>query len=152
MIADIFDNHKLYSSIHRDWDRAFAAITELLSRPISEGTNVSMEDRGIRLLIQSYKTVAPGTKKFESHKKNIDIQFMVKGKEIIYWANTGDLELVDPYSEEQDYMGFGNSDRASPIHLAPNSFAVFFPGDGHKPQCQWGESAGVIKIVVKLAV
>jgi YhcH/YjgK/YiaL family protein len=152
MIADIFENYKLYSSIHKDWDKAFAVITDWLSKPIPEGANVSLEDKGLKLVMQTYKTVPEESKKFEGHKKNIDIQFMVKGKEIIYWANNKNLEIVVPYSEERDHMSFGNTDGASPIHLVPNSFAVFFPGDGHKTQCQWGESVDAIKIIAKLAI
>ena len=152
MIADVFENYKLYSSVHKDWDKAFAVITEWLSRPIPEGANVSLEDKGLKLVMQTYKTVPVETKKFEGHKRNIDIQFLVKGREIIYWANTKNLKVITPYNEETDHMSFGNTDEASPIYMVPNSFAVFFPEDGHKPQCQWGESVDAVKIIAKLAI
>jgi len=152
MIADVYENYKLYSSVHKDWDKAFAVIEEWLSKPIPEGANVSLEDDGIKLVMQTYKTVPETEKKFEGHRKNIDIQFMVEGKEIIYYANNKDLEVVVPYSEERDHMSFGDSPAKSPIHLSPRTFAVFFPDDGHKTQIQWGESCDAIKIIAKLAI
>ena len=150
MIADNYQNYKLYSGIHKDWDKAFAVISDWLSKPIPEGANVSLEQDGVKLVMQTYKTVPVETKKFEGHKRVIDIQFMVEGKEIIYYANNRNLEIVVPYSEERDHMSFGDSDAASPIHLLPRDFAVFFPEDGHKTQCIWGESCDAIKIIAKL--
>ena len=152
MIADVYENYKLYSSVHKDWDKAFAVIKEWLSMPIPEGANVSLEQDGLKLVMQTYKTVPASSKKFEGHRRNIDIQFMVEGKEIIYYANNKDLEVVVPYSQERDHMSFGDSPGASPIHLLPRSFAVFFPDDGHKTQIQWGESCDAIKIIAKLPI
>jgi YhcH/YjgK/YiaL family protein len=152
MIADIFENYRIYSSLHRDWDKAFAVIADWLSKPIPEGANVGLEQEGLKLVMQTYKTVPAESKKFEGHRKNIDIQFLVKGREIIYWANNKDLEVLVPYSGERDHMSFGDSPSASPIYLIPNSFAVFFPGDGHKTQCQWDKSIDAIKIIAKLAI
>ena len=152
MIADVFENYRLYSSIHKDWDKAFLVIAEWLSKPIPEGANVSLEDKGLKLVMQTYKSVPEGSKKFEGHRKNIDIQFLVKGKEIIYWKNIKGLDVIVPYSDERDHMSYGNTDGASPIHLIPHTFAVFFPGDAHKTQCQWGECVDAIKIIAKLAI
>jgi YhcH/YjgK/YiaL family protein len=152
MIADILENYKLYSSIHKDWDKAFALITDWLSKPIPEGANVKTEQDGIKFVMQTYKTVPEESKKFEGHRKNIDIQFLVKGKEIIYWANNKGSDVIVPYSEERDHMSYANSDSASPIHLLPKTFAVFFPGDAHKTQCAWGDSVDSVKIIVKLAI
>ena len=152
MIADIFENYKLYSSMHKDWDKAFAVIEDWLSKPIPEGANVSLEQDGVKLVMQTYKTVPAESKKFEGHKKNIDIQFLVEGKEIIYWANNRDLEIVVPYSDERDHMSFGNSSSATPVYLLPKTFAVFFPEDGHKTQCEWGGSVDAIKIIAKLPI
>lgn len=150
MIADVLSNSHLYSNIHKDWDRAFDIIRDWLSKPIPDGANVQIDAKDIKIVMQTYKTVKPESKKFEGHKKCIDIQFMVKGKETIYWANNSLMSVIVPYSEERDHMSFDNTDNCSPIHLDANSFAVFFPSDAHKTQCVWDEVYDAVKIIVKL--
>ena len=150
MIVDVVDNYKSYSGFHKDWNKAFRIILEYLSKPIPEGDNVGLEQDGIKLVMQTYRTKAFEEKGFEGHKKNIDIQFLVKGREIIYYANGKDLEVAKPYNEERDHMGFADGRHASPVHLVPNSFAVFLPGEAHKPQCVWEEYVDAVKIIVKL--
>ena len=152
MILDSLNNYQIYNGIHKDWEKAFKVISDYLSKPIPEGDNVSVEQDGIKMVMQTYKTRAANEKKYEGHKKNIDIQFLVKGKEIIYYANSKGLDVIVPYSEERDHMSFADSDYASPLHLVPNCFAVFMPGEAHKTQCVWDEVVDAVKIIVKLPI
>ena len=152
MILDSMENYKLYSSLHKDWDKAFKVISDCLSKPIPGDKSVRVEQDGIKMVMQTYKTMAFEEKKYEGHKYNIDIQFLVKGKEIIYYADSKGIDVIVPFSEERDHMSFADSPNASPIHLVPNTFAVFFPGEAHKTQCVWGEVVDAVKIIVKLQV
>ncbi|MDR2933569.1 MAG: YhcH/YjgK/YiaL family protein [Oscillospiraceae bacterium] len=152
MIADVFHNYKLYSGIHKDWDRAFELIDEWRKKDIPAGENVGMEMDGFKIVMQTYKTVPEETKKYEGHKKCIDIQFMVKGHETIYWAHNEKLPVAIPYSDERDHMSFENTPMNSPIRLEKDYFAVFFPSDGHKTQCEWNGITDAVKIIVKLAL
>lgn len=150
MIADALEHYKKYSGIHKDWDKAFETIQEWLSKPIPEGANVSVTSNGIKMVMQTYRTVPPESKKFEGHKRCVDIQFMVKGKETIYWAKSENMSVCVPYNEERDHMSFDHTENCSPLHLTENSFAVFFPTDGHKTQCEWDGPEDAVKIIVKL--
>ena len=39
-----------------------------------------------------------------------------------------------------------------PVQVSAGQFTIFFPEDGHVPSCAWGESAEVLKMVVKMRV
>jgi len=150
MILDTVDNAAKYASIHPDWARAFAIIGKMIAKPIPEGDNIVEMVDGLKVVMQTYQTKQPDAKKYEGHRHCVDIQFMVKGKETIYWADFVGLEVVVPYSEERDHMSFADTENNSPLHLAPNTFAAFLPGDAHKTQCVWDEEQNAVKLIVKL--
>ena len=80
MIADAFENRGFYAGMHKDLGRGFAAVEKCLG-----------ELDGLPVVVQHYRTRDFSERKFEGHKKCIDIQYMVRGKETIYWANTEGL-------------------------------------------------------------
>lgn len=150
MIADTYENRFKYSSIHPDWDKAFGIIEKLVENPIPEGANIKQVMDGMQLRLQTYETKNEDEKQYEAHCKCVDIQYVVEGKETIYWTKTDGLEVSVPYSEERDHMSLKDSGEGSPLQLKRGYFAVFFPGDAHKTQCRWGEKENVVKIIMKL--
>lgn len=150
MIMDTLENAARYASIHPDWARAFDIISKLVEQPIPAGDNIVNEIDGLKVVMQTYRTKQPETKNYEGHKRCVDIQFMVKGKEIVYWADASALEVCVPYSEERDHMSFTGTEANSPLRLSPNTFAAFLPGDAHKTQCVWNDEQDAVKLIVKL--
>ena len=85
--------------------------------------------------------------KFESHKRFIDIQYILDGEEDMEVADISTLTLSDEYDEEADYML--HTGEGALISFKPGDFAVYFPTDGHKPSLGVGRTR---KIVVKIPV
>jgi biofilm protein TabA len=149
MIADSLANYNLYTSLHPNIEKGFKAIEQCLKQPLPE-SNQTLEVNGLAVVVQHYRTVASSEKKMEGHRKHIDIQYMVKGKEIIYWENIGDLQPITPYSETRDHLNYSEGTGSSPIHLRSNFFAIFWPEDSHKTGCLWDEAEDVVKFIVKV--
>ena len=54
-------------------------------------------------LVQKYETVVMDVPKFETHKKYIDVQYIVSGEEIIGWAPYGqDTTATETYDVLKD--------------------------------------------------
>ena len=85
----------------------------------------------------------------EVHRKYIDIQYVISGKEQIGWQPlTSCSAIKQAYNFESDLAFF--LDRPSSwFEVAPRSFAVFFPEDAHAPLAAEGS---VHKVVVKVAI
>lgn len=86
-------------------------------------------------------------KKYESHKKYIDIQYVFEGTEQIGYADLQTLTVTDPYSDEKDCaleVGDGVM-----LTLNAGDFAVFCPEDAHMPGCGNGVSR---KVIIKVPV
>ncbi|HIP13076.1 MAG TPA: DUF386 domain-containing protein [Arcobacter sp.] len=89
---------------------------------------------------------------FESHKRYIDVQFIVEGEEIIEIANINKLEINENYNESMDLIKYNMGDQSSIIKLKKGDVAIFYPEDGHMPCVELTNSTKVIKTVVKVAV
>ena len=108
-----------------DCDQVFALVQEYHSKPIEEG-------------------------KYETHRKYIDIQYIVSGRELIGCTNVGSLEPLDSYDAGRDIQFFAG--QGDMFLLDAGMFAVFFPEDAHMPCILVDGPEAVKKVVIKIAV
>jgi YhcH/YjgK/YiaL family protein len=100
-------------------------------------------------LVQSYDTVPPTEKKYESHRAYADIQYIAEGSEVIYYAPTSGLVPTMAYDETKDCLLYSDPAAATPLFMAPGRFAIFHPQDAHKPGCVHDTASRIKKVVVK---
>ncbi len=108
---------------------------------------------GGHAIISTYQTASPGEKRFEAHRKYIDLQYVAEGEEIANVAHVSTLVTAEEYDETRDIAFFHDPASHGTIVLRAGSFAVFYPEDAHRPGMTAGSSpATVRKIVVKIPV
>ena len=89
---------------------------------------------------------------FEAHRKYIDIQYMISGKEIMNIAPLESVtEVLIPYDVTKD-IEFIKVGKTVAFKADPTNFFIFFPRDAHRPGMKDGENAPIRKIVVKVKV
>lgn len=105
-------------------------------------------------LLQSYETRLPGKNvNFEGHHKYIDIQYVVEGKETIYWRHAPELMATTPYDPAKDvWFSYAPTIDAIPVTLLPGQLVVLFPTDAHAATHCAGDPVHVRKVVIKVAV
>jgi biofilm protein TabA len=87
---------------------------------------------------------------WESHRKYIDLQYVIKGKERIDVVNIDKATVAKPYTEKGDgaaYTAEGTSYTAE-----PGTFFLFFPQDVHRPNIKVAGYDVVKKLVIKIKV
>lgn len=108
----------------------------------------------IYAMVSEYESQSKDVRRAEAHRKYLDIQYIVKGQEMI---GSGPLatagEVTEDRLAEKDVI-FYKSLSAESFHiLNQGMFAVYFPWDVHRPNCSVGETAGQVKkVVVKIAM
>lgn len=105
-------------------------------------------------MINSYDTEPKAQRRLECHKKYIDIQCIVEGTELIGCGPKKDGGSVTEDRLEKDDVAFfdGVKDEMELV-LTPGTFAVYFPWDLHRPNCNSGASAQKVrKAIIKIAV
>jgi len=150
MIYDTIKKMKTYKGISKNLDTAIDYLGKNDVSKVAEGKYPIDGDKVI-LQVMSYETKDLAAARFEAHKKYIDIQFVLDGKEACFARALEGLEPAEPFIEERD-VGFYKGEGGAFLPLTPDVFAVFFPHDAHKPSCNLEGKRKLRKIVVKVAV
>ena len=102
--------------------------------------------------VQEYETKEENECRMESHKKYIDIQYIVEGIERIDNAYTKNLKIDVPYNWEDDIIFWKNTQNVMSNILTKGSMAVFYPNNAHRPCMNAFEKSKVKKIVGKVRI
>jgi YhcH/YjgK/YiaL family protein len=126
-----------------------AAIDYLLKNSTEDLPPGKVEiDDSMYMMVQHYDTRAWDKGKFEAHDKYIDIQFYLSGEEFVYVEDRSKLNVSEPYDEERDVVKFHDTDASLKLRMTPDTAAIFFPEDGHKPNCMIGDKPEPVKKLV----
>ncbi|PKU25758.1 YhcH/YjgK/YiaL family protein [Telmatospirillum siberiense] len=107
----------------------------------------------IFVLVQDVTTKPKLEQKPEVHRRYIDVQFVVKGREAIGVAvDTGKNKVREDLLTERDVLFYEAMDDESTLVLKPGNFVILFPSDVHRPVCQVDGPEAVRKVVVKVKV
>jgi biofilm protein TabA len=132
-------------------ERAFEylARTDLAALPLGR-TAIDGDD--IYVLVSEAETRPSEQVRFEAHRRYIDIQLVVRGQEAIGLAPVASLVTSEPYDEAKDIEFFGTPQESMTLALRAGEFAVFVPGDGHRPSLHLDGPHVSRKAVAKVSV
>ena len=149
MIFDHINNIQTYKSLSPDIYEGLKFLQQV-SPDIAIGTY--QINSSVKAIVSEYETKPVNEYGFEAHKKNIDIQYLLKGEERIASMPIEKLTEIEPYSEEKDAAFYSAEGvRVQEMTIGNGYFAIFFPQDGHMPQLCANNPSQVKKIVVKVA-
>ena len=147
MILDNIANHRQYECLNRRFKTAFKALLNKKTLKLAAGI-YELDGRNVYLSV--YEGKAAGKKRLESHKKYIDIQYVVNGEEVIGWENLLNCKkILKPYSKLND-ITFFKEKPACFVRLKAGDFVVFYPPDAHAPL--YSGSKSIKKIVAKIKI
>ncbi len=153
MIADNIKNVDIYAKISPLFAEAVKLMNQIWQgeKEITEKTVIIPDKLSYFILApQNRKTVE--IKRFEAHRKFIDVHFVLKGSERSLIADPCNLTLTEEYMPERD-IAFYTGEGAKDITLLPGDFYITFPWDAHAPDriSHLGDD-GLTKAVIKIAV
>ena len=148
MIFDHKNNFGLYTGLGKNFKEAFELIT---GDGLEKKPGRYELKNGVYYMVQSYETKPENEGFFETHRKYIDLQYIVSGKERHGVAHVSILTLRTPYDAEKDlvvYDGHGSS-----LILDTGFFSIYFPEDAHMPNLRVGsDPEKMAKVVAKIPV
>lgn len=100
--------------------------------------------------VMQFVTQPAADKKAELHEQYIDIQLLLAGEERIFFGVSGSARDSEAMHVEEDYQLCSEIANEQTLTLQPGMFAVFMPGEPHKPGCAIGEPGEIKKVVVKI--
>ncbi len=150
MIYDIIENLKLYCNEDSNLFKAVKYATEFdLSQKDGE---YEVEGRRIFAKVQEYQTSPAQERKFESHRDYFDVQVVREGIERHDIALSEELEPLTEYDPQKDVIKLKAPQIYSSIIVKPGMFAVYYPQDIHRPNCNVSGRSNVRKICMKVKI
>jgi YhcH/YjgK/YiaL family protein len=147
MITDIFENTRLYVNISTSFEKAFQFMKSTDFSKLENGVQ-EIDGKNIFASINNYNTKNYEECKWEAHKCYIDIQFLISGKERIYFSPLKNPKITEPYNSEKDIMFLETS--GDYVTIVPGVFVILFPTDAHKPCIIADNQTEVRKVVIKV--
>lgn len=148
MILDTIDNYHLYQSINERIAKGFSFFRNTDLDAIPSGKH-NIEGDTIFALVQEYQTKPLAECKLESHKKYIDIQYVIRGEEFMGITTKNNQKILE-VNEDKDYTFYEGS--TSLVRVSKGMFTIFFPDDLHQPCVQTEYASEVKKVVIKVLI
>jgi len=131
------------------WDKAFAYLKQTNLQTLANG-RYTIDGDNVYAIVTEAPTKDYDKTAFESHRKYIDLQYVITGEENMAKAPLSSVTVSKPYNESTDLANYTGEGK---IYTVPqNNFMLFFPSDAHRPNITPGGNKVVKKIVIKIRV
>lgn len=151
MIYDRLSNCEQYFVLGEKFKKAFDFLKNTDLKNIEDGS-YKIDGKEIYANIQSLKTKPIEQKKWEVHRKYIDIQYVIKGEEKMGYGILEDFKTItEPYDNEKD-VEFLNGEKFNFVDVQNGDFVIFYPNDVHAPMLAYSEPKEIKKVIVKIAI
>lgn len=152
MILDCLENAKKYYGLSENIKKGLEYLEQADFSKLEDGT-YELDGKDLFVALMSYESMP--TNRFEAHHHYLDIQYIVDGSgEIMGYAPVEVLGEETEAAEERDIYFYDNAkaEVETKLLVKKGMFAIFFPGDGHRPSVAWNQPEAMRKAVVKIRV
>jgi YhcH/YjgK/YiaL family protein len=150
MILDRLENAALYHGLGPRFIKAFDYLANTDFSKVEKG-KYEIDGTNIFAIVNEYDTISTEGEQMESHRKYIDVQYIVTGEELIGHDFLHGQQPSQAYDESTDFMLYVEKP-AFFSKLEQGSFAIFFPTDLHMPNIRVAAAVPVKKVVIKISV
>lgn len=136
-----------YHANKKYWDEAFAFLKNRDLAKLAPG-KYPIDGENVYAFVTDDPTKDYDQSKWESHRKYIDLQYVISGEEKIGVTPVADVKVTEPYNAEKDIAHYSGPGK---LYIAkPGTFFIFFPGTAHRPNITTGGNKKDQKIVIKI--
>jgi len=151
MIYDRLSNCEQYYILGDKFKKAFEFLKNTNLTTLANGS-CEIDGKEIYANVQSLKTKPIEEKKWEVHRKYIDIQYVICGSEKMGYGILEDFsEILVPYDNEKD-VEFLNGEKFNYVNVEAENFVIFYPNDVHAPMLAYDKPMNIKKVIVKIAI
>lgn len=147
MIMDILAAAERYTGVHPGFREAFDFLIQADVEEMADG-RVDLDGDRMYANVMSVEGVGRDAARMETHRRYIDIQYVIKGCDVMGWRSAAEPLQGMGYDAAKDI----EFHRAAPtfwFEVPAGHFAVFMPEDAHASLAGTG---AVRKVVVKVLV
>lgn len=142
-----------HAGLHRLFPVVFTWLADPANRAVADGRH-AIRGEDLFVIAERGTTHDGATRRFESHRRYIDIQVPLEGGEVMEWTPVTGLTVQLDFQPDGDIAFYHPPERpVTRLAVLPDFAAVFFTSDAHKPVLHLGATASPYrKLVFKVAV
>lgn len=129
------------------WDKAFAFLKNNDLNNIAKG-KYPIDGDNVFASVTTDSTKNFDKTNWESHKKYIDLQYVIDGEELIGVYPVSKATVTREYDEKREAANYSADGKL--YSAKPGTFFIFFPSDAHRPNITPGGNKVDKKIVIKV--
>ena len=150
MIVDTLKNIEIYKGLSTD---IFAGLQFIANAKPDISLSTYEINQNVKAIVSSYETVDEFERGYEAHKNVIDIQYPIKGLELVKWSPIDKMKINIPYDKIKDRTFYKDpSKQGADIIIGNGIFAIMFAKDGHSPQHKVNQKEIIKKITIKVKI
>ncbi len=146
--VDVQEFARQYHAHKKYWDEAFAFLKNHDLTKLAPG-KYPIDGENVYASVTEDPTKDYDKSKWESHRKYIDLQYVISGVEKIGVTPVANVKVTEPYNAQKDIAHYSGPGK---LYIAkPGTFFIFFPGTAHRPNITTGGNTVDHKIVIKIS-
>ena len=145
--VDVIEFAKQYHANKVYWDKAIAFLKNNDLNKLAKG-KYPIDGENVYASVTEDATKDFDKTNWESHKKYIDIQYVIDGEEKIGVYPVAKATVTKEYDEKKDAANYSANGKL--YSASPGTFFIFFPSDAHRPNITPGGNKVDKKIVIKV--
>ncbi len=150
MILDHIDNLSRYTIPYQDKISAYLKTNK--PHDIPDGEH-EIDGRNLFVRVMTYAPKPATENSFEAHRIYADLQYVASGIELMQVTPPDQLEPTTDYDPTKEYQFFKSKGIITDCVVRAGEFTVFFPGEAHRPSCQYlSHTDKVKKLVFKIKI
>ena len=135
----------------KGFEAAFEFLDKKTLADVPVGKHAIVGDE-VYALVQKLPSRSADTAQFESHRKYIDVHYVVSGQETSGFSPAENLKLAVPYDESKDVMLYAVPQQYTKVEVRAGHFVVYHPGQAHLPNCHLQGPHELHKVVIKVHI
>lgn len=152
-LAEGTDRNELERQISKNpaiWEVVVDFLSSTNWNSLQNGKHLITEDGMVYAFVQEYQTKDDSM--MEAHRKYIDIQYVISGREYIYVCPLNECrEQTKEYVESSDIEFYKTPSSFRKVLADSSAYIILFPSDAHQPCMSVdGIKSDIRKIVVKI--
>jgi len=147
----IYDRLENFGKYFHNGSPLFSALSFAVEfDPSKPDGRYEIEPEKIYALVSSYETSPASQNRFEIHRKYADVQVVIEGEEKVEVSLSSELKSVSEYNDAKDAVFLESPMDSASLAMRRGHFAVIYPNEVHRPNCDLHGKLHVRKIVVKV--
>jgi biofilm protein TabA len=149
MVSDKIENAQKYNGLGKRIAQGLALLKDPAVLNAAKGRYM-VDGDNLYYSTDEYDSKPEDQGRIEAHRKYIDIQYVISGREWIGCRALEGLKLETPYNPDKDIEFYHRAEPITHIDMQAGTFAIIWPHEGHMPGRMFDKPEHVKKIVIKI--